>query len=231
MSQRDYLLRAITMAIQGWLDSLRKLSGKVDQLIAEQRTAQAERTLDEATAAHLALPQVSHLARLQPGQLIQMLSAYDIAERATSYDVGKALFAAQVLEQFGDIARAEGREREASSAYTLALAALTHITTDYGTAYLSYSSMPVVRVHEKGRGNIRAEVLPALLLHYEAAGRYGKAEDALYELQDAGAEDTAREVGRAFYGRLLELDAAVLERGDFTREEAQRGLDALGGAQ
>jgi hypothetical protein len=64
-----------------------------------------------------------------------------------------------------------------------------------------------------------------LMRHYERAGEFAKAEDALFtiaEAEPAGAE--LLEFGSAFYQRLLSQSDAALIAGHLSRMEAQTGL-------
>lgn len=68
-----------------------------------------------------------------------------------------------------------------------------------------------------------------LFSYYELAGRFGKAEDMLYDLlQSTGNRQDIVESGRQFYERLLRLDDKALREGNLPRDEVAEGLLKLG---
>ncbi|MGM0576941.1 MAG: DUF6483 family protein [Myxococcota bacterium] len=67
-----------------------------------------------------------------------------------------------------------------------------------------------------------------LLDFHEAAGRFAKAEDALFKALDvAGPHAELIERGRRFYRGLLDLDDEALESGDLPRDEVRESLEDL----
>ena len=59
---------------------------------------------------------------------------------------------------------------------------------------------------------------------YEANGRFGDAEDTLFEGLDGDTADELTEAAIAFYRRLLDKDDSELEAGNLPRDEAEAGL-------
>jgi hypothetical protein len=67
-----------------------------------------------------------------------------------------------------------------------------------------------------------------LFAYYELAGRYGKAEDMLYDLlKSTGDRSDIVESGREFYQRLLRLDDKTLREGNLPRNEVMEGYNKL----
>jgi Family of unknown function (DUF6483) len=64
--------------------------------------------------------------------------------------------------------------------------------------------------------------------HYEQAGEHARAEDALFNMLDAGPANTELlDFGIGFYQRLLRLDDETLEVGNLPRAEVNAGLAEL----
>jgi hypothetical protein len=67
-----------------------------------------------------------------------------------------------------------------------------------------------------------------LMQHYERAGEFGKAEDALFSMLDRHAEnERLLRFGIAFYERILSQPDAGLETGNLPRHEAEASLAEL----
>jgi hypothetical protein len=63
---------------------------------------------------------------------------------------------------------------------------------------------------------------------YESTGQLAKAEDMLYSILDASADDKgSTEFGAAFYERILRQSDAMLMAGNLPRTEAEEGLQEL----
>jgi len=66
--------------------------------------------------------------------------------------------------------------------------------------------------------------------HYERAGEFAKAEDALFVMLDAEPDNQAIvEFGIAFYERLRPQSDAALNAADLPRAEVEDGLEKLQG--
>lgn len=67
-----------------------------------------------------------------------------------------------------------------------------------------------------------------LMRHYEQAGEFARAEDALFGVMDAGPDRIELlDFGAAFYRRLLELSDGALTAGNLPRPEVRAGLAEL----
>jgi hypothetical protein len=65
-----------------------------------------------------------------------------------------------------------------------------------------------------------------LIDYHEATGDFAKAEDVLFDLADSG-DETARNVGEAFYARLRARSDEELDHGNLPRSEIEEGLAEL----
>ena len=84
----------------------------------------------------------------------------------------------------------------------------------------------LVRLDEELPTQGEDDALRARLAALIARGRYGAAEDLLWEALDADEPGTVR-TALWFYRRLNELPDEALAAGDFPREEIEDGLRAL----
>jgi hypothetical protein len=67
-----------------------------------------------------------------------------------------------------------------------------------------------------------------LMLYYEHAGEFAKAEDELFAMLDAEPDnDTLKGFGITFYQRLLAQSDAALEAANLPRAEVEEGLKEL----
>ena len=67
-----------------------------------------------------------------------------------------------------------------------------------------------------------------LMEHYERAGAFAQAENALFAMIESQPQNKAvLESGRAFYHRLLSKSDAVLAAGDLSRDELEQGIRDL----
>jgi lipoprotein NlpI len=73
-----------------------------------------------------------------------------------------------------------------------------------------------------------AQTYAMLMEHYERTGQFAKAEDALYAILDADANnDYALNFGISFYERLLGRRDTELTEGNLPRTEVEAGLQEL----
>lgn len=137
---------------------------------------------------------------------------------------------AELLREEGEIFALQKRPAESSRARRLSLGLfLEAILT--GETFITAELLDKVEQLIEATRELppSPEVSRRLVRYFESRGHYAKAEDAVFawlETGDAGA----REEGRAFYQRLLQLDDATLERGGLPRAEAEQGMKDLAAA-
>jgi len=188
----------------------------------------AQETIEEAFNTLLDLDPDKLLA-LSPADLFRRLT---IAETAM---VGreKVLFAAALLDQAGDIYTAQEQTEKSSACYTQALRLLLNlILTDDHVSLPNYA--PTV---EDVLAKVNPETLPletrhATMLYFEKIGGFGKAEDTLFAMLEAVADDPETTadiiaIGDMFYERLQQLDDKTLIAGNLARSEIDSGINDL----
>lgn len=188
----------------------------------------AQETIEEALNTLLDLD-LDKLRILPPAELFRRLT---IAETAM---VGreKVLFAAALLDQAGDIHAAQEQTEQSAACYIQALCLLLELLlTDDHANLPNYA--PTV---EEMLAKVEPETLPlearhATMLYFEKIGDFGKAEDTLFAMLDAVADDpgTTAEIiaiGDMFYERLQHLDDERLVAGNLARDEIVAGRNDL----
>jgi uncharacterized protein DUF6483 len=216
MSYQDYILRQIQLAGQAW--------ARIVRLIKDRQFETAHMVLDQAYRQLIGLSPEAVLER-NPNALIARLR-FDEAPAAGR---DKCLALATLLRASGDTAAAEGDSATATDAYHKALLVLLDMALrDPSLALSDY--VPTV---ESLDAELSGHALPVttqqeLLLYYEQAGVYAKAEDILWAmLQAAPGDCEIVGVGRALYARLQHLSDAALIAGNLPRDEVDGGLADL----
>jgi hypothetical protein len=216
MIRRDYILRAIEECVHA-LTQIRAM--RQDRRLGKARQAvdaQCEK-LASAGARYLAqLSETELLARLALGQPTQTVRA-------------RLFLLISLLQEAGEIAAAEGRLADAREASIKALHLLLEVSAqnDDGDhpAYVPKVEM-LVRSLEGASLPVRTQAL--LMRYYEQTGQLARAEDLLFSILDATADDPAsKEFGIAFYQRILRQNDAILAAGNLPRAEAEEGFKAL----
>jgi tetratricopeptide (TPR) repeat protein len=216
MIRRDYILRMIEECIRALTQT--------NSLKQEQRWSEADVELQNALKKLLDLD-LATVKRFSAADLIvQLMQAgptYALPE--------KMLVLTALLKEAGDVATGNNLVNEGRDHYLKAL----HLLLDALTQRDISECPPFVPNIETLRTLLVDTPLPPPLLamlmqHYERAGEYAKAEDALFELLDADPGN--REVlnfGAAFYHRLLQQSDADLDRASLPRAEVEEGLKNL----
>ena len=216
MIRRDYILRMIEEFIQA-LSRIRAL--KKEQLWPEAAAIldeEFQRLVGDGARAVAGLSQTELIARLIRGEPTQVVHT-------------KTLLLVTLLQEAGDLAALEERSEESRACYLKGL----HLLLD---------SLAAGEVHEMPEFVPRIEVfvnclkespLPletsALLMqHYERAGEFAKAEDALFAMLEAEPKNPRLlEFGIDFYRRLELQSDASLANGNLPRAEVEAGLADL----
>jgi len=216
MTYQDYILRHIQQASRAW--------ARIVRMIKDRQFETAHMVLDQAYRQLIGLSPEAVLER-NPNDLIARLR-FDEAPAAGR---DKCLALATLLRASGDIAAAQDDSASAADAYHKALQLLLDTvlrdpslalpdevpTIESLDAELSTHALPITTQQE-------------LLLYYEHAGVYAKAEDILWAmLQAAPGDCTIVGAGRALYARLQQLSDAALIAGNLPRDEVDGGLSDL----
>ena len=149
-----------------------------------------------------------------------------IAGGPTHIAESKAFMVATLFKAAGDVATGQGREEESRQCCLKGLHLLLD-TLDGAAISERPDFAPTVEAFSIC---LRDSPLPTktkamLMRHYERAGEFAKAEDALFaiaEVEPPSAE--LLEFGAAFYQRLLSQSDAALIVGNLSRAEAEAGL-------
>lgn len=214
MLTEDYLLRIIHQAAQA-------IAGILG-LQKEERYAQALEAIDRTLQEFLGLSS-DLVARLPEGTLVSMLTVADVP------DTGRLLFLAEMLAMEGDLYAARG-DAVASRRWHLKSLNLFLIVARLADPPALASQLTRIEALAAALRPLPGSTLPELFHYFEAAGSYGKAEDALFDLIEASADPAgAVEMGIAFYERLKEKAGAELAAGNLPRPEVERGLAELSG--
>lgn len=216
MSYQDYILRQIQLAGQAW--------ARIVRLLKDRQFETAHMVLDQAYRQLIGLSPEAVLER-DPNDLIARLRFNE----APAAGRDKCLALATLLRASGDTAAAQADSATAAEAYHKALLILLDTALrDPGLALPEY--VPTI---ESLDAELSAHALPVttqheLLLYYEQAGLYAKAEDMLWAMLHATPSDCAIVgVGRALYARFQQLDDAALLSGNLPRDEVGSGLADL----
>lgn len=166
------------------------------------------------------------LARSLPAS--ELMSLLSVGGRP---DLDRCLVVAHFLKEEAEIDEALGRVGESYRGYVKALDLFLEVFVYHDDTYLR-ERLPAIEgiVKRLEPYDLPAPTLLRLVHLYENVGRYGHAEDVLFELLETGGGDERLAAeGRAFYERLLARDDAELEGGNLPREEVREGLARLRG--
>jgi tetratricopeptide (TPR) repeat protein len=216
MIRRDYIVQMIEEFMQA-LTQIRALR-------QGRRWEEARQAVD-AQCEKLAAAGARGLAQLSETELLAR-----VAQDQPTQTVRTRLFLViSLLQEAGEIAVGEGRMEEAREIYLKALHLLLDVSAqDDPGGHPAF--VPRVESLVLGLADaplpIRTQV--SLMRHYESTGQLAKAEDMLFSVLDATANDPASiEFGAAFYQRILRQNDAMLMAGNLPRAEAEEGSREL----
>jgi tetratricopeptide (TPR) repeat protein len=216
MLRRDYLLQMIQEFTQALarIGSLKK--GQHWNEASEVLDAEFQRLIGAGPQAVARLSETELLARLMQDGPTQVMHQ-------------KTLILTALLTEAGDVAVAQDRLEESRECYLKAL----HLLLDI-LARGEVSEFPeFVPKVEMLREALQGAPLPVgtharLMQHYERAGEFARAEDALFAMLDAEPDnDAIVEFGIVFYQRLLTHRDATLNESKLPRAEVHEGLREL----
>jgi hypothetical protein len=216
MIRRDYIMGMIEECIQ----ALTQIRG----LRQDRRWEEARQAVD-AQCKKLAAAGARNLAQLSETELLARL-----AQDQPTQTVRTRLFLMiSLLQEAGEIAAAEGRIADAREIGLKMLHLLLDVSaqTEAGEHPAFVPSVDVL-VHALASAPVPLRTQILLMRHYASTGQLAKAEDTLFSILDATANDPASlEFGAAFYERILRQNDAVLLAGNLPRAEAEEGLREL----
>jgi len=213
MLRRDYILNAI----EEFAAVLAKILGFTKEA-------------DWQSASAAATQEFQRLAGVDALQALRMsdteLFARLVQGGPTHLAENKMFMVATLFKATGDVMAGQGRIEESRQHYLKGLHLLLE-PLDRTAISGRPDFVPTVEAFLTG---LRDSPLPAqtnamLMRHYERAGEFAKAEDALFAIAAAEAPGAELlEFGAAFYQRLLSRSDAALNAGNLSRTEAQSGL-------
>jgi hypothetical protein len=216
MIREDYILNWIKRYVQ-WLAEIVGLVKAEDHQGAMRRIDLVLRTLLEVGPDSVtALTDGEILARLtlsDPPQLVQE----------------KCAILAAVLQQLGQVCLAQQRPDAARDCFLKALQLALGLRLRGTPSALADAVPDVEDLAERLRPfSVPPRTWATLMLFRERAGRFAKAEDALFALLESAANgDEAVAVGVAFYERVRLLSDELLAAGNLPRAEVEAGLAGL----
>ena len=145
-------------------------------------------------------------------------------------DPERCALLAQLIKEKADLTNMQGKQAESAGLYCKALnMLLTAVLADDMLAS-GTNTQYIEDILARASGwELPEDSKPLLFQYYEFAGRYGKAEDMLYEILKAANQEDAIEKGEAFYRRLMLLPDAELLQGGLPRDEVMEGYRKITG--
>jgi hypothetical protein len=214
MIKQDYLLRMIAM--------LAEVLANLATLRKQGKNVEAQAIVDEQFMKLIGL-EAKFLDSLALGDLVGLLRP------SIGLDASRALAAADLFYEQGHIRAAQGDEVGAFASHVKSLTLYLEVFTMPGSIDLPDRAAKAEELIESiGEYELPAPTETRLFQYFEKTNRYAAAEDLLFDRLDANEDDDAfRDLGRAFYERLLLKSDADLEAGGLPRDEAQDGLAKL----
>ena len=213
MIRRDYILNQV----ERFAAVLAKILGFTKKAEWQNAAAEASQEFQQLIGVDAA-----QALRMSDTELFARL----IAGGPTHIAESKAFMAATLFKAAGDVAAGQGRDEKSRQCYLKGLHLL--LDTLDGTAISERPDfVPTIEAFSLSLSNshLPTKTQAMLMRHYERAGEFGKAEDALFaiaEVEPPSAE--LLEFGAAFYQRLLSQSDAALIVGNLSRAEAEAGL-------
>lgn len=213
MMRRDYII-----------DQIEEFAAVLAKILGFTKEAQWQ---DAAVAASQEFQQLIGVDAPQALQMSETeLFARLIQGQPTHVAERKIFMLAALFKVTGDVAAGEGRSGESRLYYLKGLHLLLD-TLDRTTIGERPDFAPTVEAFVIGLGDppLSAQTQAMLMRHYERAGEFAKAEDALFAIAEAEAPGAELlKFGEGFYQRLLGQGDAALNAGNLSRAEAQAGL-------
>lgn len=216
MIRRDYILRMIEECIRAL--------ARINLLKQSQRWNEASAELD-AEFKKLLGDDARAVTRLSETELLARL----MQDGPTHALRNKTLVLTTLLKEAGDAAAAAERMQESRECYLKALHLLLEVLAG-GEVFECPGFVPKIEMLKEALASAPLPVRTHTMLmqHYERAGEFAKAEDALFAMLDAEPDNQAVvEFGITFYERLRSQSDAALNAANLPREEVEAGLKEL----
>lgn len=213
MIRQDYLLEWIKRYVR-WIAEIIGLVKAQDYEAAIRRIDLALRTLLEVGSDSVTdLSDGEILARLTIGEHGQLIEE-------------KCMVMAALLKQLGIVSAAQQRPDLSRDCFLKALHLVLGLKLREEPTELAEYAPTVDELAEALKPyDLPPRTHAAMMILYERAGKFAKAEDALFALLEAApAQADAIEMGIAFYERLLARNDEMLVAGDLPRAEVEAGL-------
>ncbi len=216
MIRRDYLLRMIAEFLE-LLNRLQSLKREEDwNEAAGLINSEFERLMGTGAEAVERLSDTELLAKIIQGEPTQIVR-------------DKTLMVTALLKEAGDTAAAQGREEQSRLFFIKGLHLLLDVMSQ-GELSDWPDFVPKVEAFTSalGSGPVPLQTLARLMQHYERAGDFAKAEDALFAIvQMEPCAPGLLEFGTSFYERLSRHTDRALEEGNLPRPELEAGVQEL----
>jgi len=216
MIRHDYILQMIEECIQA-LSQIRALR--------QNRRWEEARLAVDAQCEKLAAAGARGLARLSETELLARVAQ----DQPTPAVRARLFLVISLLREAGKIAAAEDRLADAREVYLKALDLLLDVSArEEPGGHPAFVPGVEALVHALADAPLPVRTRVLLMRHYETTGQLAKAEDMLFSILDATANDRAGlELGAAFYERILGQNDALLRAGNLPRAEAEEGSREL----
>lgn len=213
MWERDYILRMVQQATL-----------VLTRVFGLRKQGDDEGALDVIEEAY------GTLAGLSPS-LVQGLSEDDLLGLLRTrgvLDADRCLALVELLREEADIYEDDDQPEESFPRYLKALRLTLEVMPELDRT----SAWPAAEKRDELLDRLSSFELPPATLsrligHFEAAGRYDRAEDNCWELIEAAPGAATFALVRRFYERLLTLPDDVLGAGGLPRDEVSEGLARL----
>lgn len=215
MIHQDYVMRQVTQFIQVLLHVL--------GLTKKKRYQAALDAIDQAFQELAGLSLDSAIS-ISGSALIGFLVGVNVYEGRE-----KCLMAATLFKEAGTIHAAQGRFDESYECYLKALTLLLEVLLDEDKVALPDYAPSVSELAAELKGYVLpVETSTTLFRYYERTGAYAEAEDTLFEMIGAEADNAdIIKMGIAFYERLKQKDDKTLLAGNLPRNEVEDGWAEL----
>jgi tetratricopeptide (TPR) repeat protein len=218
MRREDYILRLIAEFVQ----ALHRITG-----------------LSRAGQQQAALGAIDHALRQTLGDGLERTLAMTTPELvarlafAESDEAGRdrCAYAVALLKEAGGAFSALGHADDADTCFARALALLLATLRRNEPEHMPpFTPTPGALVAALGLYRLPADLYAPLVAHYEQAGAFADAEDALFAWLETSPHDPAAlDFGVALFRRLAEQNDAILLAGDLSRREVEETLAELMG--
>jgi hypothetical protein len=141
------------------------------------------------------------------------------------FDLDKCVIIAQLLNEKAEVLEKTSKSYEILENYKKSFL-LFREALKHDLDIIKYKSKIDSIIDSIRKYEIPDEINIAIMEYYENVGDFGKAEDVLFLLKEAGYKDI-QTLGVGFYNRILKLKDEELEKGNLPRKEAKEALKVV----